>query len=97
MTTSKNRLAIISWLSPNDFHHIHTDILRTRHEGTGEWLLKSKSFQGWLGGTPRILWCPGIRKQACRPESKTTNKVMIAGAGKTVLAYDPQVSIFHDS
>ncbi|KAI9855731.1 MAG: hypothetical protein M1824_005891 [Vezdaea acicularis] len=52
--------SIISWLSPLNFPQTQNDILRTRQKGTGEWLLKSKSFIGWLHGAPRILWCPGM-------------------------------------
>ena len=36
------------------------DVLRTRHEETGVWFLKSSQFEDWLAGPPRMLWCPGI-------------------------------------
>lgn len=36
------------------------DVLRTRHEKTGDWFLNSSQFGDWLAGPPRMLWCPGI-------------------------------------
>lgn len=51
---------IIKWLSPTDFQAQQHDIISRRQEGTGQWLLDSPEFRGWLQGGKRILFCPGM-------------------------------------
>ncbi|OAL55039.1 hypothetical protein IQ07DRAFT_531702, partial [Pyrenochaeta sp. DS3sAY3a] len=34
--------------------------MATRHPDTGGWLLNSPEFQGWIQGTHKVLFCPGI-------------------------------------
>jgi Cdc6-like AAA superfamily ATPase len=36
------------------------DIISRREKGTGQWLLDSTEFQGWLQGSDKTLFCPGI-------------------------------------
>jgi len=61
--------------------------------GTGKWLLDSQEFINWREGEARTLCCYGIRKkknksaQACHDLKILT--LVSAGAGKTILAYDP--------
>jgi hypothetical protein len=51
---------ILDWLSPTDFPAQQYDIISRRQEGTGQWLLDSPEFRGWLQGADRTLFCPGI-------------------------------------
>ena len=51
---------MMQWLSPTDFPAQQHDIISRRQEGTGQWLLDSLEFKGWLQGADRILFCPGI-------------------------------------
>jgi hypothetical protein len=48
------------WLSPTNFLAQHHDIISRKQEGTGQWLLDSPEFIGWLQGLHRTLFCPGI-------------------------------------
>ena len=67
------------------FVSIQKDLLDTRTDGTGEWILDSDEFKEWSeslhGG---VLWCPGIRESYSSNPSALTD-VLIAGVGKTVL------------
>ncbi len=36
------------------------DIISRRQKDTGQWLLDSREFKGWLLGSDRTLFCPGI-------------------------------------
>lgn len=56
------RWAIVNWLSDLNFKEMQSDILANRTEGTGEWLLESQIFKGWLVGKSEVLWCPGARE-----------------------------------
>ena len=40
------------------------DVLSTRHQGTGQWLLENSAFLQWLykDSGQQILWCPGARE-----------------------------------
>jgi Cdc6-like AAA superfamily ATPase len=60
-----------AWISPTDVVSQQSDILRRRHEGTGQWFLNTSEFAEWLrpSNTGRTLFCVGI-----------------PGAGKTMLA-----------
>jgi hypothetical protein len=51
---------ILDWVSPTDFPAQQHDIITGRQEGTGQWLLDSPKFKGWLQGAHRTLICPGI-------------------------------------
>jgi hypothetical protein len=55
--------AIVTWLSPNlNFGIPQCDFFRQRHDSTYTWFLNDPKFKGWLNGTNRLLWCPGMRK-----------------------------------
>jgi hypothetical protein len=51
---------VMQWLSQTDFPAQQHDIISRRHEGTGQWLLDSPEFTGWLQGANKTLFCPGI-------------------------------------
>jgi hypothetical protein len=51
---------MMQWLSPTDFPAQQHDIISRRQEGTGQWLLDSPEFKGWLQGAYQTLFCPGI-------------------------------------
>lgn len=70
--------------------------IAAKASGTGEWFLNSQEFTDWRDGGLRNLWCYGIRKinsRAGRFLQKLT--VILAGAGKTVLAYDPVFDAYY--
>ena len=52
---------IVAWLSPLNFWAKQDDTLSRNQDGTGQWLFEDPVFKGWLDGTDRILWCPGMR------------------------------------
>jgi hypothetical protein len=54
--------AIADWLSDLDFKKTQKDILVKRTDGTGQWLLESLTFNDWLEGKSKVLWCPGTRE-----------------------------------
>ena len=51
---------ILDWLTPVDYAPQHTDYIRRRQPGTGQWLLDSAEFQRWLETSKQTLFCPGI-------------------------------------
>ena len=54
------RGAIINWLTPIDHAAQQSDFISRRQKGTGQWLLDSNEFQGWLNTSKQTLFCPGI-------------------------------------
>lgn len=53
-------LRMLDWLSPIDYGPIHSDTLKRRQAGTGQWLLESVEYQKWLVDEGITLFCPGI-------------------------------------
>jgi Cdc6-like AAA superfamily ATPase len=51
---------MIEWLTTIDYATQQSGFTARRQEGTGQWLLDSNEFQGWLNQTNRTLFCPGI-------------------------------------
>ncbi|KAL9629066.1 MAG: hypothetical protein Q9204_005491 [Flavoplaca sp. TL-2023a] len=54
------RQKILMWFSPLNFFKTQQDVFARRQEGTGQWLIESPTFQAWLSGSERILYCPGV-------------------------------------
>ena len=52
--------AIVDWLTSIDYASQQSDLISRRQEGTGQWLLDSDKFHGWLDQTQQTLFCPGI-------------------------------------
>ena len=52
--------AIVDWLTSIDYASQQSDLISRRQEGTGQWLLDSDKFHGWLNQTQQTLFCPGI-------------------------------------
>jgi hypothetical protein len=53
-------LEILNWITPVDYGPQHSDFLRRKQPGTGQWLLESTEFQTWLKDDNQTLFCPGI-------------------------------------
>jgi ankyrin repeat protein len=51
---------ILEWLTSIDYAPQQNDLIRRRQEGTGQWLLTSHEFHGWLNQDKQTLFCPGI-------------------------------------
>lgn len=56
----KEDIEIAKWLTPIDYGPQHSDFLRIRQPGTGQWLLNSAEYQTWLNSAKQTLFCPGI-------------------------------------
>jgi Cdc6-like AAA superfamily ATPase len=56
----KEDLEILNWLTPIDYGPQHSDFLKRRQPGTGQWLLDSVKYQAWLNTAKQTLFCPGI-------------------------------------
>ncbi|KAI8624059.1 hypothetical protein F5Y19DRAFT_337792 [Xylariaceae sp. FL1651] len=58
----KGDLEILDWLVPPEYDYgpQQTDNFRRREPGTGQWLLDSEEYQGWIQQPGRTLFCPGI-------------------------------------
>jgi len=75
---------IIRWLSDLNFWAKQDDSFQRHQEGTGEWFLNDPAFQNWVTSSENtVLWCPGDRK----PAFFLVTDLMIAGVGKTIIAY----------
>ncbi|UKZ81806.1 hypothetical protein TrVFT333_009580 [Trichoderma virens FT-333] len=51
---------ILEWLSPFDYGAEHSDVLKRRHPGTGQWLLDSAEFKQFIETNKQVLFCFGI-------------------------------------
>ncbi|KAK5444190.1 hypothetical protein LTS15_010543 [Exophiala xenobiotica] len=56
----KEDVEILNWLTSVDYGPQHSDFLRRRQPGTGQWLLNSVEYQTWLNSSKQTLFCPGI-------------------------------------
>ncbi|KAK5991494.1 Serine/threonine-protein phosphatase 6 regulatory ankyrin repeat subunit B [Cladobotryum mycophilum] len=52
--------AILDWLTPIDYAHRQADFIDRRQAGTGEWLLESTEYRGWIRTGKQTLFCSGI-------------------------------------
>ncbi|KAF5250996.1 hypothetical protein FANTH_3860 [Fusarium anthophilum] len=54
------RRKVLDWITKINFTYdqeVHLDRIQP---GTGQWLLESDEFKGWVGGEYQTLYCPGI-------------------------------------
>lgn len=51
---------VLDWLTPLDYGPQHSDYLKRRQPGTGQWLLDSEQYRTWLGTTQQTLFCQGM-------------------------------------
>ena len=52
----------MDWLSPLNFKAKQIDVLSSRSDSTGTWILETEEFKDWAIGSGKTLWCTGIRK-----------------------------------
>ncbi|KAK4034663.1 hypothetical protein C8A01DRAFT_48998 [Parachaetomium inaequale] len=52
--------ASLKWLTSINYAAQHSDFLKRRQLGTGQWLLDSAEFKAWVGTPKQVLFCPGI-------------------------------------
>ncbi|KAL6901316.1 hypothetical protein GGI43DRAFT_422769 [Trichoderma evansii] len=57
---SQQDLKILNWLADSDYSSQKNDYFNRHQEGTGQWLLDSAVYQGWLSKSKQNLICPGI-------------------------------------
>jgi hypothetical protein len=57
----KDKEKMLSWLHAPNPSETHNRLLEEHHEGTGEWFLRSKTFQEWEETPGGMLWIKGIR------------------------------------
>ncbi|KAK8048380.1 hypothetical protein PG994_010110 [Apiospora phragmitis] len=51
---------VLDWLTPLNYGPQHSDYLRRRQPGTGQWLLDSEEYQTWRETRQQTLFCPGM-------------------------------------
>ncbi|KAF7507240.1 hypothetical protein GJ744_010798 [Endocarpon pusillum] len=56
----RERQTILDWLTSVDYASQQSNLISRRQAGTGQWLLGSAEFQGWLRTENQTLFCPGI-------------------------------------
>src|ERR1700734_1478385 len=56
----QERENILIWLTPIDYAPQQSDYIGRRQSGTGQWLLTSAEYQGWLRTSKQTLFCQGI-------------------------------------
>jgi nucleoside phosphorylase len=56
----KSDADILEWLSDINSGAHHDDVFSLRAPHTGHWLLESPTYQEWIQGNGRVLFCPGI-------------------------------------
>ena len=52
--------AVVDWLTSVEYASQQSDFISRCQEGTGQWLLDSVEFRGWLNQRQQTLFCPGI-------------------------------------
>ncbi|RYP51792.1 hypothetical protein DL768_002939 [Monosporascus sp. mg162] len=57
---TKEDFEILNWLTLIDYGPQHSDFLKRRQPGTGQWLLDSVEYQTWINMGKQTLFCPGI-------------------------------------
>ena len=50
-TVADEKSEIMAWLSPLEPKRRHQDIRTRRVDGVGDWLLNTKEYRNWFGGT----------------------------------------------
>ncbi|PLB36747.1 nucleoside phosphorylase [Aspergillus candidus] len=53
-------LEILDWLTPIDYGPRHSELIRQRQPGTGQWFLDSDEYYSWRTSGCQTLFCPGI-------------------------------------
>ena len=53
-------LEILNWLTTSNYGPQHSDYIKRRQEGTGQWLLSSPRYQAWRKLGKQTLLCRGI-------------------------------------
>lgn len=53
-------LEVLNWLTSVDYGPQHSDFLKRRQPGTGQWFLDSAEYHTWLNSGNLTLFCPGI-------------------------------------
>lgn len=78
---------VLNDMSPLTFKKTHDDVVRSRLDNSGKWLLEHPKFDKWLRGNILTLWCPGEGKQPSNflCLEWRSNIFVPGGAGKTVL------------
>lgn len=66
---SQEHKNIARWLSSLEPFATQEDVFSRWQEGTGQWLLDSPEFKGWLCGERKTLWCHGRREYQRYPLS----------------------------
>ncbi|KAF7131364.1 hypothetical protein CNMCM5793_004535 [Aspergillus hiratsukae] len=56
----KEDLEVLNWLTRVDYGSQHSDNLKKRQAGTGQWFLDSDEYRTWLSKGNQTLFCPGI-------------------------------------
>ncbi|KAF9774219.1 hypothetical protein IL306_007815 [Fusarium sp. DS 682] len=56
----RRRSKALDELTKVRYKRIHSEYRERRTLKTGQWLLSHPKFVGWVNGTQRCLWCPGI-------------------------------------
>ncbi|KAK1242838.1 hypothetical protein MKX08_005650 [Trichoderma sp. CBMAI-0020] len=58
--SAQGHQAFLDWLTPIDYTLQQIDYFNKRQPGTGQWLLNSEIYQGWVDTSQQTLFCPGI-------------------------------------
>jgi Cdc6-like AAA superfamily ATPase len=51
---------LLQWLLPSNYPTQHSDIMKCRQAGTGQWFLDAPEVIKWLSDAKGTLFCPGI-------------------------------------
>ncbi|KAF5580596.1 ankyrin repeat [Fusarium subglutinans] len=66
--TADQRRKILDWITPMNFTSDQEDHLKRLQPGTGQWLLESDQFQGWVRGSEPELGLAPIRVALHEPD-----------------------------
>ncbi|KAL7908150.1 hypothetical protein GGI35DRAFT_486294 [Trichoderma velutinum] len=79
---------ILDWLTPRDHSLQQNKYIKTRQEGTGQWLLDSAKFITWVKTDKQTLFCPGMPGAG-----KTILTAIVVDNLTSRFAHDPSVGV----
>lgn len=54
----------LDFLSKIPANKMHADVRNRRLKDSGQWIIKNETFQRWMDGNLKTLWCPGKRNHS---------------------------------
>lgn len=71
------REQVLAWISTSSHREKQSEILKSRHVGTAEWIFGTEQFQRWFSGPTEMLRCYGVRESSLPEASAFTTDQLL--------------------